>query len=407
MNIAIAIRRLNIGGGAQRMVAHAAKKFRDAGHIVTIYTFFYSPEDCYPEILKDFKVVVADEEAVALMKSTSAKRGIAGFIKNFLNENRAARNLAHKIDPATDVFNPHDHLVYRMSRYIKKEVKNIPSVWMLDDMPTKKHSFLRNAQFDASLRLPLAKRLWYWVYDSIESYQFLRFQDSIAVVDTRDKKWAEEAFGRKTVIVRNGLDIQEFPYTPRTGVSGKKIHLFALAILLPHRRFEDCIEATAILRERGFDATLSIAGEAADAGYLKKLQKTVGELQLESSVSFLGKISYQKLLELYATADFFVFPAHLQSWGLVVFEAMASGQPVIVSETSGASEVLHNGETAMIVPPYAPQSIADAAERLAEDAAEYRKVSAQGREFVEKEISWDRYAQELLNLFEDARRNYE
>ncbi|MDO8517970.1 MAG: glycosyltransferase family 4 protein [bacterium] len=405
MNIAISIRRLNIRGGAQRMVAHAAKQWRAQGHRVTIYTLYYDKEACYPEILKDFRVVVADDEVTARMRATGMLQGPVGYLRNFINESRAARNLALKMEKDTDVLHPHDQLVYRSVRYFKKEVRNVPAVWMLDDMPTKKHSLLRNSQFDQTIKTSLLKHWWYWFVDILDYWFFLRYLDSIAVVDTRDKEWAEEAFNKPTKIVRNGLDIAEFPFMSRTGIQEKKIHLLAVALLLPHRRFEDCIESVRVLLERGFEPTLSIIGAPLDPTYERKLHALVHERGLETYVHFLGKVSHDDLLAAFRAADIFVFVAHLQSWGLAVFEAMSMGLPVIVSETTGASEVLEDRNTAMIVPPYSPEKIADAAVALV-DSALYQRISKDARTFVEQEISWERYAQELLYMFEEARRHY-
>jgi glycosyltransferase involved in cell wall biosynthesis len=76
--------------------------------------------------------------------------------------------------------------------------------------------------------------------------------------------------------------------------------------------------------------------------------------------------------------------------------------PVIVSETAGASEVLEDKKTAMIVPPYSPESIAQAAEELVQNPTLYTNISRDGRSFVVKNISWEHYAAQLLELCKDA-----
>ena len=40
-------------------------------------------------------------------------------------------------------------------------------------------------------------------------------------------------------------------------------------------------------------------------------------------------------------SDVFVFPSYLDSWAMVVVEAMACGLPVLVSENTGAKDVVH------------------------------------------------------------------
>lgn len=405
MNIAIVVRRLNVEGGTQKLAAHLGRELRTQGNTVTFYTFFYSKDVCYPELLSDFSVVEADKAYVERMKKTGAGRGLVAFLRNYHNENQAARNLALKISSDTDVLNPHDQLAYRVSRYFKREVKNIPSIWTVNDVSTKKASLARNIQFNSSLQISHLKRVWYWCVDQFEYRWFIRYQDTIAVLDKRNKALADEEFpGITTVIIRGGLDAEEFPYQEHNTISPQKVRLLMFAVLLPHRRFEDGITALSILIKRGVNATLSIVGGVGDANYYRMLQALVHELRLEEKVHFKGRVSHSELLTEYKEADIFLFPCHLQTWGLAVFEAMASGLPVIVSETSGASEVLTDGQNAMVVPPRSPEKIADAVEKLIIDSHLYYALSVDGRKFVEENISWEKHAESMERLFKGESR---
>jgi len=95
----------------------------------------------------------------------------------------------------------------------------------------------------------------------------------------------------------------------------------------------------------------------------------------------------------------FVFPNHLQSWGLAVFEAMASGLPVVVSKSAGASEVLTDGENALLVNPKNPGEIAKAIQSLIDNPDLYRTLSKNGRDFVEQNISWVKYTDQMEDVF--------
>ena len=402
MHTGIIIRRLDVRGGTQRQALALAQELKRRGHGITLYTFVYSPADCYSELLSDLPVI----SLYGPGERPRFKGGVVSFFKNYLQELRDARSLAVMINEKTDVLNPHDQEAYRVAAYFKKSVKNIPSVWMMNDMPTRTFSLWRDSQFDPMHGASAIRRIFNIVWDGIEVSRFISKQDAVAVLDERDKKLVAGAFTPRVSVVRSGIDAGEFPFRPHSPTAGAPIRIMATGILLPHRRYEDLIDACALLREQGRSIMLTIVGDYRNVPHLHaSLVQRINRKGLFNKVSFKGVVSAEELQKLYATHDCFVFPCHLQSWGLAVFEAMASGMPVIVSRTAGASEVLTHEKNALLVDPFAPNQIADATVRLADDGALYARLSRDGRDFVEKNLSWTKYTDAMLKIFEEAKTN--
>ncbi len=390
MKIAIIIRKLNTRGGNQRHVLSLAQELVKRGHRVTLYTFIYSPADCYEDLLKGLDVI-----SLAYYPHTSR------FL--FFKENHASQQLADRIDSDTEILNPHDQVCYRVAYYYKKRVKNIPSVWVMHDMPTRRFSFMREQEVNTRFHVSLLKLGIATILDWWECYTFIRVQDRIVVLDYRDQEWVKQYFKINAIVVRNGIDIVSFPFIPQHSLSKNNVRLLASGIFFPHRRFEDAIDAVKILHDAGIAATLDIVGFfSKSSAYHHELCKRLDGLGMSSFITFLGKVSEDDLRALYACHNIFIFPNHLQSWGLAVFEAMASGCPVIVSKTAGASEVLTDGEHALLVSPKSPEEIAHAVKRLIDNPNLYQMLSRNGRLFVEQHISWERYTDSLLSVFDSV-----
>jgi glycosyltransferase involved in cell wall biosynthesis len=206
------------------------------------------------------------------------------------------------------------------------------------------------------------------------------------------------------------VDSDRFSYRPRVPLRREEeIKLLSHGILYIHRRFEDIIDAIAILLRRGIKTELAVVGDFRHKrmarGYYERLLKRAKDRGVSSRVKFLGAVSDKEQERLYAESDIFVSAAHLQTWGLAVFEALSSGLPAVISKTIGAAEVLTDGENVLFTEPGKPESLADAVARLVTDGALYVKLSESGRAFVSARISWRRYAEAMLALCREALQN--
>ena len=395
MKIAMIVRRLNIKGGAQRQALELARALRARGHTIAIYTFTYSPQDCFENLLRDLRVVVWSG---AGKKSTEAYAPF--FLGSFFEENRKAKELALQIDRDIDLLQPHDQMSYRVAAYYKKLVKNVPSVWMMNDVPTRAYAAWYGRRMDKDFSVPLWKRIAHRLMDAYDIRAFIRLQEKIAVLDNFNKENARRFLGREATVVRSGLDITAFQYVGRTPPERANITLLTTGIFMRHRRFEDVIDAVKILTDRDIDASLTIIGDQDnDRKYYKEMRRLAEERGIAQRVSFSGRVSEGELIAAYQGHDVFIFANDPQTWGLAVFEAMACGTPVIVSRGAGAHEVLTDSADALLVPPRSPRAIADAIGRLIYDPALYHAMSERGRTFVEEHISWERYADAMNKLF--------
>lgn len=407
MKIGIIVRTLLISGGVERQVMMLAKKFKAAGHTVTMYTYAYDKEACFPGMLDDVAIVELGETFAKASPSWASRIPRLGTLIHELHDMRCARGLAGRIDADTDVLNPHEHTGARVAYYFKRHHPRVSSVLMLSDLHLASWSLFDDPLF-GSKRRNILQRAIAWLRDTYENRVFLAAQDRIAVLNFRTADFVKKFLNRTADVVRSGVDTDLFPYHKREGIRDKKIRILCNAIFFVHRRFEDVIAAFPELREKGYDPSLRIVGTYTHKGsavaYHAKLVALVKELKLEDRVTFVGHIAdSHKLLEEYNSADVFVFGSHMQTWGIAVFEAIATGLPTIVSRTAGASEMLTEGKHALLGTPGDPHSYAEALAKLADDPALYDRLSQEGSSYVKETITWDRYAEDLMELFAQAR----
>ncbi|MBL8134519.1 MAG: glycosyltransferase family 1 protein [Anaerolineae bacterium] len=116
--------------------------------------------------------------------------------------------------------------------------------------------------------------------------------------------------------------------------------------------------------------------------------------------TFMGYMTGEPLSQAYASADVFVFPSAMETFGLVVVEAMAAGLPVVASRVGGIPDVVRIGETGYT---FDVGDIEGLIAGVRAAAASRERIAAMGRAaraFAETQ-SWDAMMDEVIDLYAD------
>ncbi len=105
------------------------------------------------------------------------------------------------------------------------------------------------------------------------------------------------------------------------------------------------------------------------------------------------------VLPYYQASDIFLLPTLYEPFGLVILEAMACGLPPVVSECAGASELIKNGESGLIIKdPFSSDEIAGYLEQMINHPEKLKSMGLKAREIAEAR-SWDQVAEEYRVIF--------
>ena len=165
---------------------------------------------------------------------------------------------------------------------------------------------------------------------------------------------------------------------------------------------EHLIRAVRLLRDRGTDVWLSIAGTG-DREYEDRLRALVVELDLADRAHFLGMVTGETKVSLYQAADMVVLPTSQENFGFVVFEAMAAGAPLVTTRGVDTWPEVEASGGGLIVAQEAG-AIADAIAGLVADPERRGRMSASGRAWVMKELDPDRVLGRFIEMYEQAKR---
>jgi glycosyltransferase involved in cell wall biosynthesis len=147
------------------------------------------------------------------------------------------------------------------------------------------------------------------------------------------------------------------------------------------------------------DVILAIAGF--DHGFLKEAEKLVKKLKLQNKVKFIGPLRGIKKTSFLSSVDVLVLPSRIRAdiFGLVVFEAMLVGTPVIVSDRCGASRILLREKIGKVVK-YGDQiELANKMRQVLEKRD--KRVINRARNYVLRELNWNEIGRKILTLYDE------
>ena len=125
---------------------------------------------------------------------------------------------------------------------------------------------------------------------------------------------------------------------------------------------------------------------------------TLERFYADLPVTFMGYLSGERLAQAYASADIFVFPSRLETFGLVVIEAMAAGLPVVASRVGGVAEIVREGDTGYTFASGDAEAIVAGISKIASDFENMRRMGADARAYAEGQ-SWDAIMDEVIEVY--------
>lgn len=147
------------------------------------------------------------------------------------------------------------------------------------------------------------------------------------------------------------------------------------------------------------DAMFVIVGTGPEEQNLARLAK---ELGVERKVVFLGSVEYSKMPEVFVSSDVFVLTSNLEGRSMAAVEAMLSGLPIILTDISGAKDIVSEGHNGYLVEMNDQEKLAERICELLRDGEKRRVMGQRGREFALDTQTLSKNAFRMAKHYENA-----
>jgi glycosyltransferase involved in cell wall biosynthesis len=214
---------------------------------------------------------------------------------------------------------------------------------------------------------------------SVYRHRVDRFMDSLAMRGLRraDRLIADSHYTRQTVVealgvsperidvVHLGVDTVRFRPQPvpetfrrRYGLPEREAYVLAVGSEDPRKDLPTLLQAMALLRRDGVDATLLKVGKPAFAEQRERNLRLCDELGIANAVRWFDGVPEDDLPLFYNAARVLAFPSRYEGFGFPVLEALACATPVVAARASSVPELV--GSAARLVTPGSPDALAEA-----------------------------------------------
>jgi len=157
-----------------------------------------------------------------------------------------------------------------------------------------------------------------------------------------------------------------------------RVRLLRVCWIYSSKGLEPLMHSVRILLSRGLDVTLELVGKERERGYQEKLERMARDLGIHERVSIKGWIPFDQMKEIYRRNDIQIISSLAEGTPRCIVEGAARGLPLVCTATGGCADVLSDQVDALLVPPGDPKAIADAVQRIIEDAPLRKKLIQEG-----------------------------
>lgn len=197
--------------------------------------------------------------------------------------------------------------------------------------------------------------------------------------------------GVKAKTINYGIDLQTFkpnPIKKEKSLLRAKFHIPDNAPIILHTGRLDtdksvaCVIHAAAAAIRESDAHLLVVGDGNQKNSLMELCKSLG---IEANVRFTGFISNkEELAGLYRMSNVFVTASEIETQGIAILEAAASGLPIVAVKATCIPEIVQHGGNGYLTCPGDIKAMGKSISRILSDPAKMREMKIKSRIIAEK-----------------------
>lgn len=205
----------------------------------------------------------------------------------------------------------------------------------------------------------------------------------------------------KKLLVRNIPQLEHFKRISNNNTQILNQFIY-IGNMVEDRGIKELIEGFALFNENNRGYRLLLVGPFLSIQYKQDINNLISSLNLNTVVKVIGKIPYQDIPQILSESkvgllNFLPTPNNMHGLPNKLFEYMAVGLPVIVSNFPNYKNIVEFNRIGICVDPTNRRVIASALERLVKNEKERNEMGVRGKKLVENIYNWEKEGQKIID----------
>ncbi len=199
--------------------------------------------------------------------------------------------------------------------------------------------------------------------------------------------------------VSNGVDLSHFgpgkaddEVYKKYGLNSKALTVLYVGRVDPEKTVGLVVEAFVEMAKEVKNVQLVVVGDGTDKARLQKKYAS------DARIHFLGKITPPELYDIYKLGDVFATASKIETQGIVLIEAAASGLPLVAVNAGAVSEVCVDGENGLLCEPGNKAELSQALRTILTDDNLRERFAKKSVQIV-KEHDFERTLDKFMNIY--------
>src|SRR4030042_5854695 len=234
------------------------------------------------------------------------------------------------------------------------------------------------------------------VYEAIFLKRLLKKSKIIITPSEFVTKEFMKKYSEKSFTVPPGVDLKKFKPDYSFKPVNRVLFVGNLIKSEDYKGLNYLMESTKVVKKQIPSIRLVVVG---GGDYLEHYEYLARELGIKKNTTFAGQLNREEIIKEYQNTNVLVLPSLMESFGIVLIEAMACKKPVIGANTGGIPYVINNNKNGLLVPAKDSGALAKAIIAVLKNPEAGKRMGEVGFKEVKENFTWERCAEKTEKIY--------